>query len=247
MYKIKKKMDFTIVTVSTGKPREAYYTYDEFFASLKRYGHEPLVLAPDKNKRFGLGDKPKLLRKAILDKAINTEYIIFADCYDLVFAGSPEEIMEMFKTFDSPFVCSAEKNCFPGDLRDQFPESPTSYRYLNSGFIVAETEAMLAVLESMNLDNVPDDYWDPQKNCMIHINDQFQYMQEFIKQPVKMVLDYKQVLSNTMHDVALDELDLNNSLGIMNRETGKFPLTFHLNGGAKTSGVREPILERLKL
>lgn len=239
--------NFSIVTVSTGKPREAYYTYDEFFSSLRRYGHDPLVLAPDQGKRFGLGDKPKLLRRAILNQEIDTDLVIFADCYDLVFAGSPEEIIDMYKSFDSPFVCSAEKNCFPGDLRDQFPESPTSYRFLNSGFIVAETEALLAVLESMDLDNVPDDYWDKEKNCMVHINDQFLFMEQFIKQPVKMVLDYKQVLSNTMHDVGIHELDFNNSLGILNRETGKFPLTFHLNGGSKTSGVREPILERLNL
>jgi hypothetical protein len=240
-------MTFSIVTVSTGKPAQEYYTYDQFFESLRRFGHSPIVLAPPSTKRFGLGDKPKLLRKAILDNTITSDLIIFADCYDLVFAGSPEDIIEMYKSFNAPFVCSAERNCFPNDLRDKFPESPTSYRFLNSGFIVAEKDALLAVLESMDLDNVLDDYWDKEKNCMIHINDQFLFQEEFVKQPVKMVLDYKQVLSNTMHDVALHELDLNNSLGIMNIETGKFPLTFHLNGGAKTSGVREPILNRLNL
>lgn len=247
MYKMNKDMTFSIVTVSTGKPPQNYYTYDEFFVSLKRYGHEPLVLTPDPTKRFGLGDKPKLLRRAILNQVIDTEYVIFADCYDLVFAGSPEEILEMYKSFDSPFVCSAEKNCFPGDLRDQFPESPTSYRFLNSGFIVAETAALLAVLESMDLDNVPDDYWDNERKCNIHINDQYLFHEEFIKQPVKMVLDYKQMLSNTMHDVALEELEFNDPVGIRNKETGMYPMTFHLNGGSKTSGVREPILKRLNL
>jgi hypothetical protein len=241
-------MNATIVTVSTGAPKADYYCYKEFFKSLAQFDHEPLVLRPDPNKRFGLGDKPKLLRKAILDKTINTKRIIFTDCYDLVFAASPEEVMEMYKYFNAPFVCSAEKNCFPGDLKDQFPESPTSYRYLNSGFIVAETEAMLTVLESMDLDNVPDDYWDKEKNCMIHINDQAQYIEQFIKQPVKMVLDYKQILSHTLHDVQLDELDIRNPLGIMNLETGKFPLTFHFNGNSKTeNGTKAAILERLGL
>lgn len=240
-------MTFSIVTVSTGKPKEAYYTYDEFFESLKRYGHTPIVLVPDKNKRFGLGDKPKLLRKAILDGIINTDIVIFADCYDLVFAASPEAIITFYKTFGAPFVCSAEKNCFPSDLKDQFPESPTSYRYLNSGFIVAKKDALLTVLESMDLDNVPDDYWDKEKNCMIHINDQFLFHEEFIKQPVNMVLDYNQMLSNTMHDVSLDELDFNDNIGIRNKETNMYPMTFHLNGGSKTSGVREPILKKLGL
>ena len=241
-------MSFTIVTVSTGKPTADYYTYDQFFASLRVHGCDPLVLVPDPRKRFGLGDKPKLLRKAILDKTITTRYLLFTDCYDLVFAASPEEVMEMYRAFNAPFVCSAEKNCFPGDLKDKFPDSPTSYRYLNSGFIVAEIEAMLTVLESMDLDNVPDDYWDKEKNCMVHINDQFLYHEEFIKQPVKMILDHKQILSQTLHDVQLDELDIRNPLGIMNLETGKFPLTFHFNGNSKTeNGTKEAILERLGL
>jgi hypothetical protein len=241
-------MSFTIVTVSTGKPSADYYTYDQFFASVRMFGHDPLVLVPDPRKKFSLGDKPKVLRKAILDKTINTKHIIFTDCYDLVFAASPEEVMEMYKYFDSPFVCSAEKNCFPGDLKDQFPESPTSYRYLNSGFIVAETEAMLTVLESMDLDNVPDDYWDNERKCNFHVNDQFLYHEAFIKQPVKMVLDHKQILSQTLHDVQLDELDIRNPLGIMNLETGKFPLTFHFNGNSKTeNGTKAAILERLGL
>jgi hypothetical protein len=241
-------MTFTIVAVSTGKPTADYYTYDQFFASVRMYGHDPLVLTPDPRKRFGLGDKPKVLRKAILEKTIKSKHIIFTDCYDLVFAASPEEVIEMYKSFNSPFVCSAEKNCFPGDLRDKFPASPTNYRFLNSGFIVAETDAMLSVLESMGLDNVPDDYWDKEKNCMVHINDQFLYHEEFIKQPVKMVLDYKQILSHTLHDVQLDELDIDNPLGIMNLETGKFPLTFHFNGNSKTeNGTKEAILNRLGL
>lgn len=239
-------MTFSIVTVSTGKPPQDYYTYDEFFASLKRYGHDPIVLTPDKNKRFGLGDKPKLLRKAILDKTIDTDIVIFADCYDLVFTVSPEDIIHRFKGFDSPFVCSCEKNCFPGDLKDQFPESPTSYRYLNSGFIVAKKDALLTVLENMDLDNVPDDYRKPDGH-MEHINDQFLFQQQFIKQPVKMVLDYNQFLSQTMHDVSIDELDFNDSIGIRNIETWTHPATIHLNGGAKTSGVREPILKKLNL
>jgi hypothetical protein len=240
-------MTFSIVTVSTGKPKEPYYTYDEFFESLKRFCHAPIVLTPDKGKRFGLGDKPKLLRKAILDGTITSDIIIFADCYDLVFAFSPEIIIERFKAFNSPFVCSCEKNCFPGDLKDKFPESHTSYRYLNSGFIVAEKNALLAILESMDLDNVPDDYWSPEKNCTIHINDQFLFHEEFIKQPVKMVLDTYQFLSQTMCEVKLEELDLNNHSGILNIETTLRPATFHFNGGSKTSGVREPILKYLNL
>jgi hypothetical protein len=239
--------NFSVVTVSSGPPREDYYCYNEFFKSLHRYGHEPIVLGQNPGEFRGLGSKPKLLRKAILDGKVNTKYIIFADCYDLVFTGSPEEVMEFYSIFDSPFVCSAEKNCFPDNLKDAFPETSSSYKYLNSGFIVSDKDALLAILENMDLDNVPYDYYDEQNKCMVHINDQFLFHEQFIKQPVKMVLDYQQMLSQTMHQVKSHELEINNAMGIRNIETGMFPLTIHFNGSGKTDGLREPILKRLGL
>lgn len=239
-------MSFTVVAISTGAPKENYYTFNEFFASLLRHDCEPLIIKPDPSKRFGLMDKAKLLHKAIIGNAITSDLIIFADCFDLVFADSPYKIIERYKEFNAPFVCSSEKNCFPADFKDQFPEAPTSYKYLNSGFIVAETEAMLTVLESMDLENVPDDYYDPEKGCSIHFNDQRYYQEAFVKQPVKMVLDYKQELSQTLCEVSLDELDFSGER-IRNKETDSQPLTFHFNGPSKTNGTREPILKHLGL
>jgi hypothetical protein len=235
--------DFSIVTVASKAPFEMYYTFKEFFESLRRHNHTPIVLGQGEPFR-GLGSKPKLLRKAILNGEVNNKYTIFCDSWDLVYAGSPELVMERYRTFNSPFVCSSEKNCYPADLND----NPSPYKYLNSGFIVAETEALLTVLESMNLDNVPDDYFDTKKNCHIHINDQFLFQEEFVKQPVKMVLDYRQILCQTLHDVRPHELDFNDRLGIRNIELDTYPLAFHLNGSAKTDhGIREMILKRLGL
>jgi hypothetical protein len=241
-------MNYTIVTVASKAPFEMYYVFDQFFESLRRYGKGPLVLGTEPNAYKGLGSKPKLLRKAILNGDIKTKYTIFCDSWDLLYAGNPDYIMELFKVFDSPFVCSAEKNCFPGDLKDKFPDHKSPYKYLNSGFIVAETDALLKVLESMDLDNVPDDYFDHERNCWHHTNDQFLFQQEFVKQPVKMVLDYMQILSQTLHDVKPHELDFNDRRGIRNIELDTYPMTFHMNGSAKSEyGIREMLLKRLGL
>lgn len=238
---------FKIVTCCNRKPIESYYILDEFVRSLGQ--HTPVVLSEQFGGRWGgLASKPKWLYKAIVEKVIDTKHLIFCDCWDLVFAADPDMLFQNYLTMDSPFVISAEKNCFPADLKDEYDKLPStsSYKYLNSGMIVAETDAMLAVLEAMDLPNLPDDYYDPIKNCNVHPNDQYEYMKLFLKQPVPMKLDYDQLLCNTLHQVAEDELDFSEER-IRNKETGTYPCSFHANGGAKDSGIVPPILRHLNL
>lgn len=239
-------MDFKIITVSTGKPSQSYYCYDEFFRSLGK--HEPMVLTRGFHPYTGLGSKPKMVYKAIKTGLVKEKYIIFCDCFDIVLTCDPQELFENFLHFKSPFVISSERNCFPADLKDEYDKLPatSSFKYLNSGMIVAETEAMLAVLEAMDLGNVPEDYFDKERGGMCHINDQELYQHIFLKQPVPMTLDYDQVLCNTLHSVKLEDLDFGWER-IRNIETETLPCSFHLNGSAKTDGLREPILKHLGL
>lgn len=237
--------DLQVVTVSSHRPQADYFCYSEFFDSLKRVDVEPLLIKPW--KFGGLGSKPRELYKAIRDGRVNAKNIIFVDCWDLVFAARPKEILAHWAYYPGPFMISAERNCFPSDLKaeyDALPHEGSSYRYLNSGFIIAETEAMLAVLESMDAPNIPDDY-QKEDGSMEHINDQFLFQKEFLKQPVPMLMDYKQQFSQTMNMVGPDDLDMKGV--IKNKETGSYPLTFHFNGGSKTAGMREPILKHLGL
>ena len=159
--------EYKIVTVSDRKPREWYYLYDEFYKSLKDEAANVLILSPElMGQRFnGLGTKPKWLYRAIKEKMINTPYIIFTDSWDMVFAERPQLMMEFLG--DEPLVISAERNCFPEDCKEGFDklEATSSFKYLNSGFIVGKTEALLAVLEAMDLPNQPEDH----RLSLIHI------------------------------------------------------------------------------
>lgn len=239
--------EFKIVTICSKIPREEYYCLREWAKSLGE--HHPIVLGTEPGEYGGLGSKPRLLYEAIMTGSIDSKYIIFCDCFDLVFAVDPSELFLKFKKFAAPFVISAEKNCFPDTYKKQYDEkidTDTPYKYLNSGMIVAETEAMLTVLESMDAKNIPNDYWDAEKNCQVNPNDQEYYQLEFLKQSVLMVLDTYQILCNTLHDVSVDELDFINER-IFNKTTKTYPCSFHANGGAKTSGVLPVILNHLKL
>lgn len=236
---------YTLITVANRIPQESYYTFHEFFKSLQDV--KPLVLGTKHGEYGGLGSKPRLLYAAIEQGYIGTKYIVFCDCFDIVFATHPNELFETFLRFNSPFVISSEKNCFPADLKDEYDKLDSGgspYKYLNSGMIVAETEAMLSVLESMDAKNISNDYWDGEK--MVNPNDQEYYQKEFLKQPIKMTLDYDQVLCNTLHSVEVDELDFEGDR-IYNKVTDTFPCSFHANGSAKSSGIVPPILKHLKL
>ena len=241
--------DFKIVTCCNRIPQEPYYLLSQFVKSLGD-NHKDLVVLDERMGRWdGLGTKPKWLYQAIKSGMVDTPYVLFTDCWDLVFTKNPETIIDRFvhsfKEYD--LVISCEKNCFPADLKEHYDalNPTTEYKYLNSGMIVGKTEALLKALEAMDLDNVPDDY-RKEDGSMEHINDQFLWQQLFLKQPVKIALDYNQVLCQTMHDISIDELDFNGAM-IQNKETKSYPLAIHLNGGSKTSGVREPILEKLGL
>lgn len=238
---------YRIISVCNRKPVEPYYCLDEFFKSTN--GEIVSLLGTHPGEYGGLGSKPRLLYRAIRLGQIPEKYIIFCDCFDLVFATSPNELFETYLRFNSPFVISAEKNCFPAELKDDYDKLDSGgslYKYLNSGMIVAERDAMLAVLESMDAQNIPNDYYSVEKDCMINPNDQEYYQYEFLKQPVKMTLDYDQVLCNTLHSVTTEDLDFSGER-IRNNETETFPCSFHMNGGAKTGGLREPILNHLNL
>ena len=238
--------EYRIITVANKKPVQDYYTFDEFFKSAKE---TVSVLGWQSAEYGGLGSKPRMLYMAIKDGHIPEKYILFCDCFDLVFAESPSVLFEKYKEFNSPFVISAEKNAFPADLRDDYDKLDSGrspYKYLNSGMIVAETEAMLTVLEAMDAKNIPNDYWSEEKKCMINPNDQEYYQHLFLKQPVQMTLDYNQILCNTLHSVQLNDLDFTGE-NILNKETNTYPCAFHLNGSAKTDGLREPILKHLNL
>lgn len=241
-------MSYTIVTVCNRRPFEWYYVFEQFLESIK---DEPFIMLTEQlmQSRFnGLGTKPKWLYRAIKEGIIKTDRIIFTDSWDVIFCAKGDEIIERYESFGTPIVVSSEKNCFPGDLREEYDKlnPPTVYKYLNSGFIVGETEAILAALEDMDLPNQPEDHRLPD-GTNFHLNDQALWLETYIKQPVPMALDYYQALSQTLHEADINEFDFSEKR-IRNIRTNSYPCSFHFNGGSKDNlSIREPILKHLGL
>lgn len=235
-----------VVICADKAPKEPYYLFLELLASLRRFGHEPLILGWGE-RWTGLGSKPRMLKQAIESGRITDDRIIFADAYDVIFESAPEAIDELaLKFYGNRLIFNAEKTCFPdASLAEKHPPTTSSFRYLNSGFSIGATGDYLYALKWMKADEIPDDSRDEQGRG-IHPNDQDNWMRAFLSGKLPIALDTRCVLCQTLHGVTMDEFCLESEF-IENRAMGSFPMAFHANGGSKTSGVVEPILRKLKL
>jgi len=136
--------NYTIFSVSNRFPTEPYYCLAKSTEGTNR-----LIVSAVGSHYTGLCDKAKFLYRAIKNDLIKTKYLIVCDCWDLVFCAPPEEIILKFLGMSCDIVFSAERNCFPDDLKKDYDElnAHTTFNYLNSGMIVGRTEAILQMLE----------------------------------------------------------------------------------------------------
>ena len=239
-----------IVTVANAKPAASYFCFDAMLASCRRFGHEPLILGWGQSWG-GLGNKPRLLLKAIESGQITDDHILFLDAFDTVLARPPCDIMAAYAAYAAPIVWGAERNLFPdiGCDRDAvFPASLGGFRYLNSGVCVAETDAMLAALKCIKADEIPDDHKSADGAHDVNPNDQEIWLNAFADMSMwhipRMQLDTECRIALNMHSVTPDEIDVSGER-IKVLATGAEPCIFHANGNAKDSGMLALVLAKL--
>lgn len=249
-------MSVQVVTIANHKPTAPYYIFDQMLASVRKFGHDPIVLGWGE-RWGGLGNKPRILKRGIESGKVSADTIVFVDAFDVILAASPDQISEKFNSQDSfKVVWGAERNFWHRDwsdnyrmldeLRTSFPDEHNGFNYLNSGFCVAKTEAMLSLLNDMDVDKIPDDHVKDGKHlCPC---DQSYYGRAYCKVPqaVPMGLDTKCEYVLNLHSVKPEELEYVND-GVVLKQTGAKPMSFHFNGGSKSDGLMEPILKHFKL
>lgn len=232
-----------VITISSREPdpvREKYYHHREFQESAKRNGIVPHYL--NEGTYRGLMSKPKFL-KAYLDReGSKFDHVIVLDAWDIVLLTSVEEILYNYKGFGKPIVFNAERNCFPrSDLAPDFdalaPTQNRTYRYLNSGFFVGETDSVMQMLVEMNLDSIPEDTKDEAGNWKCY-NDQEFYTLWALKDanriPSLAYLDYAGILCQTLHDAGPNEFAFKpDTKRVVSLLTGNQPCAVHGNGSGK--------------
>jgi hypothetical protein len=246
-------MSLQVVAVANGYPKEPYLQrgYEAFLKSARKFDFDPVILGWGQPWR-GLGSKPKLLRKAMLDGTVHSEHIIFADAYDVFFASDPRQILNLFDDFPpAEIVWNAERNCFPrADWADHHPPAQSSFKFFNSGLSVGKRQAYLDIFNQMDVDNRPYDF-QRQDGSWHHENDQGWLMEKFLfgqcgdHEPV-MKLDTGCRMFLNMVMVEPDDMQIGEGMAVC-KETETQPLAFHFAGGAKTAGLMEPILKAFNL
>lgn len=233
---------FTIATVTNRWSLESYHLPGEWKASIERWGVKPVVLGEGEEWK-GLMTKPRTLKRWLESGGCTTDCLIFTDAWDLVFCDHPRHMADLWEMKGRPYIMNAERNCFPrSDWTERFAKGQSTFRYPNSGFIIATPQDHLAVLEHMKLDTIPNDGEDPNN---WHPNDQEWFQSVFLDQPVKMIVDDKCEFCQTMHDVPDGLLDFSGDF-IRNAETGSYPLAIHFNG-SKNEVLMDKVLKHLKL
>ena len=166
----------------------------------------------------GGGMKINLLRK-FLENVHPKDIVLFTDAFDVFYADDLETIHERYKQMDAKVVFSAESTCWPdASLADQFPETPTPYKYLNSGTFIGEAYTLLNIINTSDIADDDDDQLFMQK--------------VFLNKDFDIKLDYEAYIFQT-HEPKTEKLgiQLNNPI------TLTCPCIYHGNGGEEAKVV----------
>jgi hypothetical protein len=225
-----------VVTIASHEPKEDYYSYQEFLASLKRFDIDPVIL---KDGYGGLGTKPVILRKAIQDGTIKDERIVFVDAFDVVFQLDPKGLPEL-----THLTFGAESNCFPdASIGEQFQSGPTPFRYLNSGFSFGPTDLYLKAINLMPSEELVSDK-QLENGSWFTPNDQLTWQRMFLSRAIPMKLD---VFANSvinLYGVEQDQIEERDG-HLYYKPSGHKPFAFHMNGAKQP--WKQFLKEKLKL
>jgi hypothetical protein len=231
------------VTSRIPGPSEPYYRYATWLESLQRVGVAPTVLGMGEHWQ-GLMTKPRRLREWLRGGGPTKDLLIVCDSYDVVFTEHPNSVgnhyIDVFGT-DS-VVFNAERGLFPRqDLAGNFKDPGTPWMYLNSGFFIGTPANILQMLESMQLDDLHDDYQRPDRSW-VHVNDQAWYQVSYCLQAVPQRLDSQCEVCQCCSACSMEDFDLSGER-VRNVVTGTEPMVWHFNGGSKND-LMEPMLAK---
>lgn len=190
----------------------------------------------------GFTNKIFKMKEAIQNENIlENDMILFVDAYDvLCFAGSEQEIMDKFHSYDCDLLIGAEMNSYPYGYDDKYPlaeYNPTNYKYINSGGFIGYKSAIIKLYS-----------WKTDAE-IIHIcsdgGDQTYFIQYYLAHynndnHVKM--DYNQMVFQNMFLVSWYDFVIKNGR-LYNTILKQYPCFIHFNGLSYQTDTNANIME----
>uniref|UniRef100_A0A4W2F9X7 Procollagen-lysine,2-oxoglutarate 5-dioxygenase 2 n=1 Tax=Bos indicus x Bos taurus TaxID=30522 RepID=A0A4W2F9X7_BOBOX len=126
---------------------------------------------------IGGGQKVRLM-KEIMEHYANQEdlVVLFTECFNVIFAGGPEEVLKKFQKSNHKVVFAADGILWPDKrLADKYPIVHIGKRYLNSGGFIGYAPYINRIVQQWNLQDNDDDqlfytkiYIDPLKRILLN-------------------------------------------------------------------------------
>lgn len=166
------------------------------------------------------GNGTKLLRMAeYVNNLDDNDLVMFIDAFDVLVIADKEVILEKFLKMNTPFVMSAERNCFPFPNRaNEYPPTLSSFKYINTGSYIGYVKNLKQWLTALQ----PFDLTQ---------GDQGQVTSHYLDKKSLFVLDYSCKLFLPLFKVQPHEIEIDVILKVVRcLATNSEPCVIHANG-----------------
>uniref|UniRef100_A0A672UTM1 procollagen-lysine 5-dioxygenase n=1 Tax=Strigops habroptila TaxID=2489341 RepID=A0A672UTM1_STRHB len=151
-----------VFTVATKEPDG----FHRFMQTAKHFNYTVKVLGKGEEWKggelpnsIGGGQKVRLLKEGLESYADQEDLVVmFVECYDVIFAGSPEELLKKFQETNHKVVFAADGLIWPDKrLADKYPVVRSGKRFLNSGGFIGYAPYINRIVQQWNLQDNDDD------------------------------------------------------------------------------------------
>ncbi|XP_064008901.1 procollagen-lysine,2-oxoglutarate 5-dioxygenase 2 isoform X1 [Pogoniulus pusillus] len=222
-----KLLVFTVATKETDGFHRFMQTAKYFNYTVKVLGKGEEWKGGELPNSIGGGQKVRLLKEAVEGYADQEDLVVmFVECYDVIFAGGPEELLKKFQEANHKVVFAADGLIWPDKrLADKYPVVRTGKRFLNSGGFIGYAPNINHIVQQWNLQDNDDDQLFYTKI----------YVDPLARERINITLDHKCAIFQTLNG-AVDEVLLKFEEGKVRARNSMYdtlPITVHGNGPTK--------------
>jgi hypothetical protein len=175
--------------------------------------------------------KMHLLKEELRQQERSFRYVLVTDGFDTLYYMLHDDILERFFSIGKgKMVISAEQSCYPlTELTDDFPQSPTPFRFPNAGQYMGKMSDVISYLDESERDF--SSYFKTDDNRQY--DDQSYLTLAVARKTTDAVLDYHCKLFTPLSGVDWKDIVFNDSKPPVpfNTLTGYTTASLHFNGG----------------